>query len=109
VLALGSACTAVPGTHCHELSRVRGELDGLLDEVDATGPVAEGDELDLATGDLLTGLSALARNDGDPKFGRAVHELTRAYDDFDRPVVRERLAEVRAQLDAKIQEDCLGG
>lgn len=109
LLVLASACTSLPGTHCNALARVRSELDGLMEEVDATGPVVEGDELDLATADILTDLAALARNDGDPKFGRAVHELTRAYDDFDRPAVRQRLAEVRALLDEMTREDCLGG
>lgn len=108
IASLGSACTSIPGTHCNELSNIRRELEGLTAEVEATGPIAEGDELDLATGDLLARLAAFARNDGDPILGREVHDLSRAYDDFDRPAVRLHLAEVRSLLATMADEDCLG-
>ncbi len=107
LLALFSSATlAQELPSCEDLTDMADALDQVGAAFDQAGAIYEGDEIDVALGELVDALYIVAEVENNNAMTNAVNSLTKAYDDMDSERFRLSLDSVVANLDRLYRRDC---
>ena len=91
---------------CEDLTQIADDLDGISAAFSDVGTIQEGDEVDVALGEIVDALYWISEAENEDQVTNAVNSLTDAYDKMDGEKFGLALDSVVANMDRLYRRDC---
>lgn len=107
VLGGGYSLQAAELPSCDDLAELANTLEEMEIALKEVGTIAEGDEVDVALGDVVDALLVVADVENDSYLNKSVGRLSLAWEDMDGGRLMDALNDVIGDFDAIIGKECV--